>query len=83
MTRLGNREPSAPTDQDADTQDFKMEARPDMTGEQRMWEISFNKEPEKVFRQQATSAREAWALFCDRRKEWPSPHTATVRPARK
>ncbi len=67
---------------DADSPDVAIEARPATAGKQQMFEIRFNKDPGTVYRQAGADAREAWALFCDRRKEWPSPHHATVTPVR-
>lgn len=64
---------------DADSPEVKIDVRAESRQNehvpQTMFAIEINGETHK---QQAKDSREAWALFCDARKSWPSPKSAKI-----
>lgn len=41
------------------------------------WRVTYGDVTEEI---RATSAREAWALFCDEQGNWPTPDSGKVEP---
>ncbi|MBL9092546.1 MAG: hypothetical protein JNL96_15085 [Planctomycetaceae bacterium] len=77
-TALATSPKAAASAADAESAEVKIEMRPDKEGAAKMFGIVFNSEPDVVHKQPGRDDREAWALFCDGRKTWPTPKSAVV-----
>ena len=79
MSKSANVSQAAEKAADADSPEVKIEVRPEaVKGEasnQKMFAIEIGGE---TFKQPGKDSREAWALFCDGRKKWPSPKSAKI-----
>lgn len=58
-----------------DPKSAPIEVRPQIEGDKAAYDVTHNGVTKRVA---ATNEREAWALFCDGEKSWPSPKSGKV-----
>ena len=58
-----------------DPKSAPIEVRPQIEGDKAAFDVIHNGTTKRVV---AANEREAWALFCDGMKSWPSPKSGTV-----